>query len=84
MIAENDERLTANINDTLTNCREIPFIAIDSEGSTEKIKGMYRYVLRLYGRLINDQKVLVTLIGIQVFFDILVSDEETSDKCEEK
>ncbi|CAG8744507.1 1715_t:CDS:1 [Rhizophagus irregularis] len=59
-------------------------MAIDSERSTEKIKGMYRYVLHLYGRLINGQKVLVTLIGIQVFFDILVPDGETPDECEEK
>ncbi|CAI2162858.1 6637_t:CDS:2, partial [Funneliformis geosporum] len=51
IIAENDEKLTANLDDTLTNCREIPFIAIDS---------------------------------IQVFFDILVPDGETLEKCEER
>ncbi|CAI2187650.1 5564_t:CDS:1, partial [Funneliformis geosporum] len=28
--------------------------------------------------------VLVTLIDIQVFFDILVSDGKTPDECEEK
>ena len=59
-------------------------MAIDSEGSTEKIKGIYHYVLRLYGHLINGQNALVTLIGIQVFFDILVPDRETPDECEEK
>jgi len=59
-------------------------MAIDSKGSSEKIKGMYRYVLRLYGRLINGQMALVTLIGIQVFFDILIPDGETPDECEEK
>src|SRR3989337_348423 len=71
IVAGNDEGLTSILNDALSNCEKIPFMAIDSEGSTEKIKGMYRYVLRLYGRLINGQKALVTLIGIQVFFDIL-------------
>ena len=40
--------------------------------------------MHLYGRLINGQKALVTLIGIQVFFDIFVPDGETPDECEEK
>ncbi|CAI2187090.1 13490_t:CDS:2, partial [Funneliformis geosporum] len=62
----------------------IPFMAIENEGSTERINGTYCYVLRLYGRLINGQKALVTLMDIQVFFDILVPDGETPDKCEEK
>ncbi|CAI2165477.1 2116_t:CDS:2 [Funneliformis geosporum] len=59
-------------------------MAIKNEGSTERINGTYHYVLRLYGHLINGQKALVTLIDIQVFFDILVSDGETPDECEEK
>ncbi|PKY34642.1 ribonuclease H-like protein [Rhizophagus irregularis] len=84
IVAENDDGLTVILDDALSSCQKIPFMAIDSEGSTEKIKGMYRYVLRLYGRLINGQKALVTLIGIQVFFDILVPDRETPDECEEK
>ncbi|CAI2196867.1 12340_t:CDS:2, partial [Funneliformis geosporum] len=62
----------------------IPFMAIENEGSTERINGTYRYVLRLYSRLINGQKALVTLIDIQVFFDILVPDGKTLDECEEK
>ncbi|CAI2184844.1 12182_t:CDS:2, partial [Funneliformis geosporum] len=33
--------------------------------------------------LINSQKTLVTLKDIRVFFDILVSNEETPDECEE-
>ncbi|POG72530.1 hypothetical protein GLOIN_2v1829246 [Rhizophagus irregularis DAOM 181602=DAOM 197198] len=84
IVAENDDGLTVIFDDALSSCQKIPFMAIDSERSTEKIKGMYRYVLHLYGRLINGQKVLVTLIGIQVFFDILVPDGETPDECEEK
>src|SRR2546430_3226964 len=84
IVAENDEGLTAILDDALFSCQKIPFMAIDSEGSSEKIKGMYHYVLRLYGCLINGQMALVTLIGIQVFFDILIPDGETSDECEEK
>ena len=59
-------------------------MAIDGEGSSEKIKGMYYYVLRLYSHLINGQMALVTLIGIQVFFDILIPDGGIPDECEEK
>ncbi|CAB5208415.1 unnamed protein product [Rhizophagus irregularis] len=84
IVAENDEGLMTILEDALSKQHDIPFMAIKNEGSTEKIKGMYRYVLRLYGRLINGQKALVTLVGIQVFFDILVPDGETSDECEEK
>ena len=64
IVAENDEGLTTILEDALSKQHDIPFMAIKNEGSTEKIKGMYRYVLRLYGRLINGQKALVTLIGI--------------------
>jgi hypothetical protein len=35
--------------------------------------------LRLYGSLINGQKAVVTLTGIQIFFDILVPDKEFID-----
>src|SRR4051794_37335818 len=59
IVAENDEGLTTILDDALSSCQEIPFMAIDSEGSTEKINRMYRYVLCLYGRLINGQKALV-------------------------
>ncbi|CAI2194399.1 846_t:CDS:2, partial [Funneliformis geosporum] len=81
---ENNEELTTILDDVLSSCQEIPFMTIDSEGLTEKINGIYRYILRLYDRLINSQKALVTLIGIQVFFDILISDRKTLDECEEK
>ncbi|CAB5210402.1 unnamed protein product [Rhizophagus irregularis] len=84
IVAGNDEGLTSNLNDALSSCEKIPFMAIKNEGSTERINGTYRYVLRLYGHLINGQKALVTLVGIQVFFDILVPDGETPDECEEK
>src|SRR5439155_4397230 len=65
--AKNDERLTAILDDTLFSCEEILFMAIDNEGSSEKINGKYCYVLHLYSSLINDQKVIVTFLGIQVF-----------------
>ncbi|CAI2169259.1 19178_t:CDS:2 [Funneliformis geosporum] len=45
---------------------------------------MYCYVLHLYSCLINGQKALVTLIGIQIFFDILIPVEEILDECEEE
>ncbi|RIB01081.1 hypothetical protein C2G38_2231949 [Gigaspora rosea] len=84
IVAENNEGLTAILEDALSSCQEIPFMAIDHEGSSEKINGKYHYVLRLFGTLINGQKAVVTLLGIQVFFDVLVSDGESPDECEIK
>ncbi|CAI2183912.1 12125_t:CDS:2, partial [Funneliformis geosporum] len=80
IVAGNDEGLSLILEDTLSKRQEIPFMAIENEGSTERINGMYRYILRLYSHLINSQKALLTLIDIQVFFDILVPDGETPDE----
>ncbi|CAI2185525.1 16509_t:CDS:2, partial [Funneliformis geosporum] len=84
IVAENNEGLTAILDNALSSHQEIPFIVIDNEGSSEKINGKYRYVLRLYGSLINNQKVMVTLSGIPIFFDILVPDGKCLDECETK
>ncbi|CAI2202025.1 6735_t:CDS:1, partial [Funneliformis geosporum] len=84
IVAGNDEGLTTILENTLSKRQDIPFMAIENEGLTERINGTYRYILRFYDRLINGQKALVTLIDIQVFFDILVPDGETPDECEEK
>ncbi|CAI2181451.1 7484_t:CDS:2 [Funneliformis geosporum] len=59
-------------------------MTIKNEESTERINRMYRYVLRLYGHLINSQKALVTLKDIWVFFNILVPDDESPNKCKTK
>ncbi|RGB21943.1 DNA polymerase family B-domain-containing protein [Rhizophagus diaphanus] len=82
IVAENDDlKLTAILENALSNCQEIPFMAIDSEGSIKKIEGKYYYVLRLYGSLINDQKAVVTLLGIQVFFDVCIPDGKSPVEC---
>src|SRR6266540_388414 len=59
-------------------------MAIDIEKSTEFINGKARYVLRLYSSLINGQKAVVSIMGIRVFFDILILDEESIDVFEVK
>ncbi len=59
-------------------------MTIENKESIERINGIYCYVLRLYSCLINSQKAVVTLIGIQVFFDILVPNEKFPDVCETK
>ncbi|GES94266.1 DNA polymerase family B-domain-containing protein [Rhizophagus clarus] len=79
IVAENDGGLTAILKDALSSCQEIPFMAVDFGGSSEKIGKKNRYVLRLYGSLINGQKAVVTLTGIQVFFDIRVPEKESAD-----
>ncbi|CAG8818602.1 9990_t:CDS:1, partial [Dentiscutata erythropus] len=78
--AENDEGLSAILNNALTRREDIPFMAVDFEGSSEKIGKKNHYILRLYGSLIKDQKAVVTLTGIQIFFDILVPNKEIIDE----
>ncbi|CAB4384671.1 unnamed protein product [Rhizophagus irregularis] len=88
IVAENDDpeglELTAILDNAPFSCQEIPFMAIDNEGSSQKINGKYCYVLHLYGFLINGQKAVVTLLGIRVFFDILIPDGESPNDCEIK
>ena len=59
-------------------------MAIDIEKSTEFINSKAYYVLHLYGPLINGQKAVVSIMGIWVFFDILILDEESIDVFEAK
>ncbi|CAJ0841904.1 11944_t:CDS:2 [Entrophospora sp. SA101] len=86
IVAENDEGLTVILQETLSkrgDCKcsiDIPFMAVDFEGSSEKISEKNHYILRLYGSLINGQKAVVTLTGIQIFFDILIPDSESVDE----
>ncbi|CAI2171248.1 1208_t:CDS:2, partial [Funneliformis geosporum] len=49
------------------------------KASSEKIGKKNHYILHLYGSLINGQKAVVTLIGLQIFFDILILDKESID-----
>ncbi|CAG8642790.1 10351_t:CDS:2, partial [Dentiscutata erythropus] len=79
IVAEIDEGLSAILNNALAEQEEIPFMAIDFEGSSEKIGEKNHYVLRLYGSLINGQKAVVTFTGIQIFFDTLVPVNEFVD-----
>ncbi|RIA85330.1 hypothetical protein C1645_741669 [Glomus cerebriforme] len=84
IVAKNDEGLMAILNDTLSKQQDISFMAVDNEGLSQKINRKYCYVLQLYSSLINDQKVVITLLGIQVFFDIFVPNGESPNECEEK
>src|SRR2546421_4733034 len=84
IVAENDEGLSAILNNALAKREEIPFMAVDFEGSSEKIGEKNHYILRLYGSLINGQKAVVTLTGIQIFFDIFVPDNESVDDFKTK
>ncbi|CAB4382672.1 unnamed protein product [Rhizophagus irregularis] len=79
IVAENDKGLIAILDDALSNYQEIPFMAVDFEGSSEKIGGKNYYVLHFYSPLINGQKAVVTLTGIQVFFDIYIPEKESVD-----
>ena len=49
IVAENDEGLSVILNNALDKREEIPFMAVDFEGSSEKIGEKNHYILRLYG-----------------------------------
>src|SRR6266542_2004979 len=84
IVTENDEGLTAILEDALSKQQDIPFMAIDIEEFTEFINGKARYVLCLYSPIINGQKAVVSIMGIRVFFDILISDGKFIDVIEAK
>ncbi|CAG8839648.1 15559_t:CDS:1, partial [Racocetra persica] len=59
IVRKNDnEGLSAILENEIANNCNILFMAIENKGSTEKINETYRYILHLYGHLINDQKAL--------------------------
>ncbi|CAB5186435.1 unnamed protein product [Rhizophagus irregularis] len=88
LVAENDDPegsgLSVILNNALAKREEIPFMAVDVEESTEFKNGQAWYVLRLSGPLINGQKAVVTITGIQVFFDIFVPEDLPPDSFETK
>src|SRR6266542_5369538 len=79
IVVKNDKRLFVILNNALIEQEEIPFMAVDFEGSSKKIGKKNCYVLRLYVSLINGQKAVVILTGIQIFFDIHVLEKESVD-----
>ncbi|RIB01986.1 hypothetical protein C2G38_2229117 [Gigaspora rosea] len=64
IVAKNNESLSVILNNTLAKRKEFPFMAVDFEGSSEKIGEKNHYILRLYGFLINGQKAVVTLANL--------------------
>ncbi|RIB22902.1 hypothetical protein C2G38_2033212 [Gigaspora rosea] len=84
LVTENNEGLMAILEDALSKHQDILFMAIDVEESTEFTNGQAWYVLRLYGPLINGQKAVVSIMGIQVFFDILIPEDEFPNLFEKK
>ncbi|RHZ45605.1 hypothetical protein Glove_668g26 [Diversispora epigaea] len=78
-IAENDDYgSTGIIKRVLANREDIPFKPSDIEEYNEYIDNKPRYVLRLYGSLVNGGKAVVTISGIKVFFDIRIPDNENT------
>ena len=77
---KNDEGSTSTLNDEIANHRDIPFMSANVEEAKEYINQIPHYILRLYGYLIKDQKAVVTIIGIKVFFDIRIFDNVSISK----
>ena len=76
---ENDEGSTSTLNDEIANHRDIPFMPADVEEAKEYINQIPHYILHLYRYLIN-QKAVVTITGIKVFFDIRIPDNASIPK----
>src|SRR3954469_2878644 len=72
LVARNDEGSTSTLNDEIANHRDISFMSVDIEEAKEYINNISHYILRLYGYLVNDQKAVVAITGIKVFFDICI------------
>src|SRR4051794_40423771 len=76
----NDESSTSILKDEIANHRDISFMSVDIEEAKEYINKTPHYILRLYGYLVNDQKAVVTITGIKVFFDIRVPENASISK----
>ena len=72
LVTRNDEGSTLTLNDEIANHRDIPFILANMKEAKEYINQIFHYILHLYGYLINDQKAVVTITSIKVFFDIRI------------
>src|SRR4051812_8594681 len=72
LVARNDEGLTSILKDEIANHQDIPFMSVDIEEAKEYINNTSYYILRLYRYLVNDQKAVVAITGIKIFFDICV------------
>ncbi|RGB29700.1 hypothetical protein C1646_766277 [Rhizophagus diaphanus] len=73
LVAENDlngKGLTSILKDAISSRREISFMPVNIEETKEYINQIPQYVLRLYGPLVNSQKVVVTLTGIKFYFRV--------------
>ncbi|PKK79895.1 hypothetical protein RhiirC2_768621 [Rhizophagus irregularis] len=83
LVADNNDpegsELSAILNNALAKRKEIPFMAVNIEESTEFKNGQAWYVLRLYSPLINGQKAVITITETQVFFDIFIPEDLSPD-----
>ena len=59
----------------LSNKQPVYFIPTSVSDKAEYINGMFTYILRVSGCLINGQKAVVNIMGIRPFFDVIVPEE---------
>lgn len=74
-LCKNDFNITNHINESIENSQDLYFMPINvSESDT-----FNKYILKIYGILMNGIKVEVIIDDIEVFFDIIIPNNKTVD-----
>src|SRR5438045_3583592 len=70
IVAEFDNGMTAILQQSLSGKQSIHFMPTEvSDDTSEYVNGVFSYILRITGTLINGQKAVVKITGIRPFFD---------------
>src|SRR2546423_13435467 len=75
IVAEYDNWMTSILQQCLSNNQAIHFMPTDVSDDTEYVKGVFTYILRITGTLINEQKAIVKTTGIKPFFDVAMPEK---------
>jgi hypothetical protein len=75
IVTKYDNGMTAIFQQYLSNKQPVYFMLTAVSDEAKYINGVFTYILRISGCLINEQKVIVNIISIKPFFDVVVSEE---------
>ena len=70
--------MTAILQQSLSGKQPIHFMPTDVSDEAEYINGVSTYILRITSSLINEQKAVVKITGIRLFFDAEVLENYSS------
>jgi DNA polymerase elongation subunit (family B) len=75
IVSEFDNGMTAVLQQRLSDKQPIHFMPTAVSDEAEYINGLFTYILRITGCLINGQKAIVNVMDIKPFFDVVVPEE---------